>query len=206
MITLYEFELSGNCHKVRLLLSLLGVTYHSHIVNGNAREHKSPEFLAMNPHGQVPVLKDGDIIIRDSQAILVYLARAYGLPHWLPTDAVPAARINAWLSTAAHEVARGPNALRLHYKFGRAINLEEATHITHELLHMLDKKLTKQEWLATPQISIADIAVYPYIALAHEGQVDLSPFPAVGKWLTRIEAQPGYKSMPGIHKHATAVF
>lgn len=69
MMTLYEFALSGNCHKTRLLLSLLDVSYQSIAVNGSEQQHKAEVFLKMNPFGQVPVLTDGDIVIRDSQAI-----------------------------------------------------------------------------------------------------------------------------------------
>jgi glutathione S-transferase len=68
MITLYEFALSGNCHKIRLMLSMLGLEYQSVIVNGSAQQQKSAEFLAMNPFGQVPVLTEGEATIRDSQA------------------------------------------------------------------------------------------------------------------------------------------
>lgn len=88
MITLYEFALSGNCHKVRLMLSLLGLDYQSIIVNGSERQHKSTEFLVMNPFGQVPVLTDGEVSVRDSQAVLVYLAKKYGNNKWLPEDPV----------------------------------------------------------------------------------------------------------------------
>lgn len=198
MIELFEFGLSGNCHKVRMMLSLLGVDYKNHPLNGAEREQKSAAYLAMNPFGLVPVLKDGDKIIRDSQAILVYLARAYGAEHWFPNDASKAAEISAWLSTAANEVARGPNALRLHYKFGRAINIEEAVIITENLLGVLNTHLAKREWLATDTITIADIAVYPYIALANEGRVDLTLYAHLKNWLARIEALSGFISMPGI--------
>jgi glutathione S-transferase len=198
MLELFEFGLSGNCHKVRMMLSLLGVDYKSHPLNGAEREQKSAAYLAMNPFGLVPVLKDGDKIIRDSQAILVYLARAYGAEHWFPNDALKAAEISAWLSTAANEVARGPNALRLHYKFGRAINIEEAVIITENLLSVLNTHLAQREWLATDTITIADIAVYPYIALANEGRVDLTPYANLKNWLARIEALSGFVSMPGI--------
>lgn len=78
MITLYEFALSGNCHKIRLMLSLLGLDYQSMAVNSSKQQQKSADFLAMNPFGQVPVLTDEDVIVRDSQAILVYLAKKYG--------------------------------------------------------------------------------------------------------------------------------
>ncbi|MEY4588105.1 MAG: hypothetical protein RL497_181 [Pseudomonadota bacterium] len=200
MIELFEFGLSGNCHKIRLMLSLLKLDYKSHAVNGAAREQKTDEYLLMNPFGQVPVLKDGDTIIRDSQAILVYLARAYGEDHWFPADAPQAAQVAAWLSTAANEVARGPNALRLHHKFGRAINHDEATTITNNLLGVLNQYLEHHNWLATDTITIADIAIYPYIALANEGNVDLTPFSHVEKWLGRIEMLTGFVDMPGIRK------
>lgn len=198
MIELFEFGLSGNCHKVRMMLSLLRLEYKSHAVNGAEREHKSAEFMLMNPFGQVPVLKDGDTIIRDSQAILVYLARAYGEDHWYPADPTQAAQVAAWLSTAANEVARGPNALRLHYKFGRAINLDDAITITHNLLTVLNQHLEHHDWLATDTITVADIAIYPYIALANEGNVDLTPFLYVENWLGRIEMLNRYVTMPGI--------
>lgn len=199
MIELYEFELSGNCHKVRLFLSLLGLPYKSHVLKGAEREQKSEQHLVMNPFGQVPVLKDGDIVIRDSQAILVYLARAYANEEWFPNDPGQAAEIVAWLSTAANEVARGPNSLRLHHKFGRKIDIEDATLITENLLQVLNTHLRDRPWLATNTITIADLAVYPYIALANEGGVDLTPFVHVEKWLERIAVLPGFVAMPGIH-------
>lgn len=198
MMELYEFALSGNCHKVRLMLRMLGLDYSSVIVNGSLKEHKSSLFLTMNPFGQVPILKDGDIVIRDSQAILVYLAHQYGGEKWFPNNASELAQIVSWLSTASNEVARGPNALRLHFKFGRNIDLEEAQQITHKLLDIMEERLSNNSWLANSAISIADIALYPYIALAHEGEVDLSRHPYTLAWMQRIQLLPGYVSMPGM--------
>lgn len=198
MLELYEFTLSGNCHKVRLMISLLGLSYNSITVNGSFREHKSSEFLSMNPFGQVPVLKDGDIVIRDSQAILMYLAQQYGGGQWCPRDAVTMAHIVAWLATAANEMARGPNALRLHHKFGRDINLDDAQQIANTLLNIMNERLEHHEWIATDAPSIADVALYPYIALAPEGKVDLSPYPSVLAWMHRMQALPGYVGMPGM--------
>ncbi|WP_373975542.1 glutathione S-transferase family protein [Chitinibacter sp. SCUT-21] len=201
MIQLYEFALSGNCHKVRLMLSLLGIPYESIAVNGAEREHKSAAFLAKNPLGQVPVLVDGDVVLRDSQAILVYLARQYGAEQadfWLPNDPVGQAQVQAWLATAANEVTRGPNALRLFHKWGRNVALAEAETISAQLFSVLETTLAQQAWLAAPHITIADIALYPYIALSPEGKVDLAQYPAVRLWLARIEGMSGYISMPGI--------
>ncbi len=200
MMTLYEFALSGNCHKIRLLLSLLDVSYQSIAVNGSEQQHKADDFLKMNPFGQVPVLTDGDIVIRDSQAILVYLARKYGNELWLPIDAAALGEVMAWLSSAANEVAMGPNRLRLHFKFGRAINLDESRQITSNLLNILQQRLDNHRWLAADQITVADIAVHPYIALAQEGKIDLEPYPAVIAWIKRIQALPGYVGMPGMRQ------
>ena len=202
MMTLYEFALSGNSHKIRLMLSLLGLDYRSVIVNGSERQQKSVDFLSMNPFGQVPVLTDDDVIVRDSQAILVYLARKYGNEQWLPNEAAALAEVAAWLSTAANEVSMGPNRLRLHYKFGRAINSEESRQTAINLLNILQGRLEKYEWLATDHLTIADIAIYPYIALAPEGRLDLESYPAVTGWVSRIQALPGYVGMPGMWQGA----
>lgn len=202
---LYEFALSGHSHKIRLMLALLGKDYESVLLNGQQREQKSTAFLAINPFGQVPVLQDGDTTIRDSLAILVYLARQYGAEHWFPQAPAAMAQVMAWLSTAANEVTRGPNALRLHHKFGRDIHLAEAEQITVSLLDIVQMQLSQQPWLAGEQISIADIAVYPYLALAPEAKVDLSPYPAITDWISRIQALPNYKGMPGMWSaHETA--
>lgn len=198
MIELYEFALSGNCHKVRLMLSFLGLSYKGINVNGSEREHKSSEFLAMNPLGQLPILKDNDTIIRDSQAILIYLAHRYSGDLWWPNDSETLGKITAWLFTASNEVARGPNALRLHHKFGRLINPVEAEQVTEALLNIMEEHLSHHDWIALDIPTIADVALYPYIALAHEGKVDLSRFSSVVAWLARFKALPGYVSMPGM--------
>src|SRR5690606_41511540 len=88
MITLYNYELSGNCYKIRLFLNMLDVAYEKHPIGFYPEaEHKQPEFLRINPLGQLPVIKDGDFILRDAQAILVYLASKYDKTgQWYPTD------------------------------------------------------------------------------------------------------------------------
>lgn len=128
----------------------------------------------------------------------MYLARAYANEKWFPNDPAKSADVVAWLSTAAHEVARGPNALRLHYKFGRKIDVEDAIITTENLLQVLNTHLRDRPWLATNTVTIADLAVYPYIALANEGKVDLTPFAHVENWLERIAALPGFVAMSGI--------
>lgn len=200
MLTLYEFGLSGNCHKVRLLLSLLGLKYQSRLLNSAEREHKTESFLQLNPFGQTPVLTDGDTVVRDSQAILVYLACTYGADEWFPQEPTKMAEIVSWLAVAANEVARGPNALRLHHKFGRIINVDEATQITTQVLSVLNLHLQFRDWLANNTLTIADLAIYPYIALVNEGQFDIGPYLHVQNWMGRIEHLTGYITMPGIQR------
>lgn len=197
MIELHEFAASGNCHKVRLMLSLLGLRYESIAVNGSEREHKSAAFLNKNPFGQVPILVDGDVVLRDSQAILVYLSLEYG-DGWLPTKPAEMAQVAAWLSVSANEVARGPNMLRLHHKFGRPIDVPAAQAATTQLFDLLDSHLAIQDWLALGQPTIADVAIYPYVALSPEGLVDLEPYRFIRAWLDHVQALPGYVGMPGM--------
>lgn len=194
---LYHFPASGNAHKVRLMLSMLGLAHDAEIPAGGA--HKQPAFLALNPFGQVPVLVDGDVVVRDSQAILVYLASRYGGARWWPQDPARLAAIQAWLSTAANEVAHGPALLRLHHKFGRAIDVEATRQRSLALLELLDAQLRERPWLVVgDEPSIADLAVYPYVALAPEAAIDLSVYPHLCRWMTRLQALPGHVDMPGL--------
>src|SRR5689334_23042260 len=112
MLKLYDMALSGNCYKIRLMLSFLDLKYELIPVDLKIRQQKTQDFLAMNVMGQVPVLQDRDITIRDSQAILAYLARNYGGATWLPEDAESLAKTMQWLSNAANEIANGLAAAR----------------------------------------------------------------------------------------------
>jgi glutathione S-transferase len=200
MITLYGREISGNSYKARLLLSLLNLEYEWVRVDLMKGEHKSPEYLAKNPFGQVPFLVDGDIQLADAQAILVYLARQYGGEKWLPLDALSLAQIIRWLSTAAGEVRQGPENARLYYLFGAGtnINIERATQKSEFILTQLDQHLSDRPWLEFDRPTIADVAIYPYIALARDGKIDLDAYPRVLSWIERVKQLPGYIPMTGI--------
>jgi len=198
MITLYDMSLSGNCHKVRLMLSFLALPYQTQAVNLLGGEQRSPDYLRRNPFGQVPVLDDDGLIIRDSQAILVYLAKRYGGPQWWPDDAYQLAQIAAWLSTAANEIFNGPATLRVHHKFGRDIDIARAQQTAEKVLSIIDGHLQNRDWLVGDTLSIADIAVYPYLALAPEANLDISAYTNIVAWFQRIRALPGYVTMPGM--------
>lgn len=196
---LYDMDKSGNCYKVRLFISLIGQHVQLQPVDLLAGEHRQPPYLAINPRGLVPALEDGGEIIVDSQAILVYLARCYADSAWFPQDPLSQGRIASWLSYAAHEVFDGPNKARLHKKFGMPIDVALVDSTSRRVLTLLDSQLSRHRWLAEGTApSIADIAVYPYIALAHEGDIDLSPYPHLNAWLGRVRELPGYIGMPGL--------
>lgn len=158
---LYDLELSGNCYKVRLFLSLLEIDYELLPVDFKAGQHKSSQFLQLNPLGQIPVLEDEGLILRDSQAILVYLAKKHGGETWLPNDAAGMARVTQWLSTAANEIARGPNDARLNKKFGFAIDLKTAQQKVESILNIIERHLARHQWLALERPTIADLACFP---------------------------------------------
>lgn len=194
---LHDIPLSGNAYKVRLFLSLIGQSAGLVDVDLRSGVHKRPAFLAINPRGQVPALEDGDLGLGDSQAILVYLARRYAEPSWYPLDAEPQGRIAHWLSFAANEIQHGPAQARVIQLFKRPGDLGAAQAKARQALELLDGELSRQPWLArTAGPSIADIAVYPYVALAPEGGLDTTAYPHVQAWQERIRALPGYLPLP----------
>ncbi|MBC3413528.1 glutathione S-transferase [Pseudomonas sp. SWRI51] len=195
-IKLYNFPKSGHAHRIELMLSLLNLPTELIFVDLAKGEHKQPEFLAINPFGQVPVIDDNGTVLADSNAILVYLAKAYGGEHWLPQDPLGAARVQRWLSVAAGPLAFGPAAARLVTVFGAAFNTDEVIGRAHSLLKVMDAELGKSLYLAGDHATIADVANYSYIAHAPEGNVSLQPYANVRAWLARIEALPGFVPMP----------
>ncbi|MBF2098065.1 MAG: glutathione S-transferase [Gloeomargaritaceae cyanobacterium C42_A2020_066] len=199
MLHLYGHELSGNSYKVRLMLSLLGLEYTWHQVDLLAGAHKQKEFLALNPFGQVPVLVDDTIVLTDAQAILVYLARQYGGEAWLPLAAEPMSRVIRWLAIAASEVRQGPEAARLYYLFKvTTIDPVQAQRKAEIILHQLEQHLSSRTWLELERPTIADLAVFPYVALAADGQIDLQPYPQVRTWIGRVQQLPGFVGMVGL--------
>lgn len=195
---LYDVEFSGNCYKVRLLLSFLNVDCELVPIDVTNREQKTPAYLRKNPLGEIPVLEDGDLVLRDSQAILIYLAKKYGNDNWLPNAADELALVMQWLSTACNEIARGPMDARAHYKFKLDNDIEQAHKNSKTILSIIDDHLDDREWLELNRVTIADIACFPYIALAHQGGITLNPYPNIKTWIKRIQALPNYISMPGL--------
>jgi glutathione S-transferase len=199
MIKLYGHEMSGNSYKVRLFLELLGISYEWIRVDLMKGEHKSPEYLSLNSFGQVPLLIDDETTLGDAQAILVYLARQYGDDRWLPLDALPLAQVVRWLSTTAGEIRQGPENARLYHLFSAtSINIESAHQKSVHILTQLDQHLSTHTWLEFDRPTIADVAIFPYVALARDGKIDLDAYPHVLAWIDRVKQLPGYISMVGL--------
>lgn len=198
MIKLYDVELSGNCYKVRLFAALAKIPMELCPVDLAAGEQMQEQFLTLNPWAQVPLLVDGDVMLRDSHAILLYLAARYGTPEWWPSDAVSQGRIMQWLSTSAGEIQSGPASARLVEKFGYSLNKQDAVRRSANILRLIEAHLARNEWLELGRPTIADCAVFPYIAWAPEGSVSLEPYPAIRAWIGRIKLLPGFLPAPGI--------
>ncbi|MBP3124460.1 glutathione S-transferase [Thalassospira sp. ER-Se-21-Dark] len=194
---LYHHPISGHAHRARLFLGLLGLEHELVEVDLANGAHKSPEFLKLNPLGQVPVLEDGDKVITDSNAIMVYLAKKTGATNWLPEDAEGAARVQRWLSIAAGQIAFGPAAARLITLFGAPFDADEVISRAHAVLGNIEDHLKTNDWLAASHPTIADVALYSYIARAPEGNVDLAAYGKVRDWLKRIEDLAGF--VPFMH-------
>jgi glutathione S-transferase len=166
-------------------------------------EQKSSEFLKLNPFGVVPVLVDGDVVLRESTAILTYLARTYG-PDWLPIEPTALAEVQAWLATANKDVVAGPGAARLVTVFNAPLDHKALIDNSHQLLKIIDSHLVGRSWLALDRATIADVAAYSYIAHAPEGHVSLDSYSNIRRWIEAIEALPGFVGMPHTEVAAAA--
>lgn len=201
---LYDYVLSGSCYKVRLFLSILGLDYDKVPVDFfPGRDHKKPDFLELNPLGQLPVLRDGDLVLRDAQAILVYLASKYdssGL--WYPDEPAARGRVAMWLSFAGGEIMTA-SAARLHDVLNYPFDIASLRAQARQAFVVLDDHLAEQEldgcdWVAGAQATIADVACFPYVALSNDGGIPRDEYPAIERWLGRVMALPGFIDMPGI--------
>lgn len=194
---LYSFHPSGNCYKLRLLLSQLALPYELIEVNILKQESHTAAFLAMNPNGRVPILQVDDRYLPESNAGLWYLAQDSDL---MPSDAFERAQVLEWLffEQYSHE----PNIATVRYWVSI---LNAASDYTDEIaekrikgyaaLDVMEIHLSTQPYFVGQWYSIADIALYAYTHVAHEGGFDLNSYPAINRWLLKVEAQANYLSI-----------
>jgi len=201
-VKLYVNERSGNSYKPRLFLAMLGVPHETVAVDLARREQKRPDYLKLNPRGQVPALEDDGTVIWDSTAILAYLARKHGGDAWFPVEPEAMAKVMQWLSFAQNEIHYGLQFARAIRHFGRQGNLEECRAYGRTALGVLQGHLASHAWLALERMTIADIACCPYVAMAPDADIALDDYPAILAWIGRIQAGPGFIPLPAIKKAA----
>jgi glutathione S-transferase len=202
-IRIHRHPLSGHAHRVELFAGLAGIAHELVDVDLLNGEHRKAPFLSLNPFGEVPVIEDGAVVLADSNAILVYLAKTYA-PDWLPETAEAAARVQRFLSIAAGPLRNGPANARLVTVFGVKLDAAQAKAIADQILGQIDTHLADRDWLAGDTPSIADVAIYSYSAHAPEGNVSLEPFANLRAWLQRVEALEGFIPMQASKAGLTA--
>lgn len=195
MIRLYGSAMSGNAHKVRMALAFLGLDRHDETADAATRQ--SEAFRALNPMAQIPVYVEGDFVLRDSQAILAYLAARHRPGDWDGRTPEERGAIMMWLSHAANEIFNGPALLRAERLFDWSIDHDRASAVADRILPVVDAHLAGRDWLVGDRLTIADLAASPYLALAPDGGIDLDQWPHIRDWTRRIAALPGFPPMPG---------
>lgn len=211
-ITLYDYELSGNCYKLRLLMSILKLPYDIVPVDYYpGRENRSDWFLRLNPFGQLPVLKDDDLVLSDSGAILAYLARKYDVSgRWHPTDAAATAEVLRWHGVA-DSITGSVAAARLALSFGLDYDVPRCQREAHRIFRLMDEHLwfgerEGRDWLCVPDHpTTADIACFPYVMLSEEAGVGREDYPALRRWTDHVRRVPGFIVMSGIFPAGAAL-
>ena len=199
-IRVHGYSVSGNCHKVRLLLEQLGRAYEWIEVDSSRGETRTPAYLAKNPNGRVPMLEfdDGRILV-ESNAILCHLAE--GSPFW-PADPWQRAQALSWMffEQYSHEpyiaVARFIRGWTATDSPRRADELSRCIERGHQALAVMDRHLSRSDWFNGPDYGVADIALFAYTDVAHHGGFELADYPAVRAWLARVRATPRFVAMP----------
>ena len=195
-IRVHRHPISGHCHRVELYLTLLDLPFELVPVDLRAGAHKAPAFLALNAFGQIPVIEDGDFVLADSAAIMVYIGERYDTDgRFWPRTPEGKAGVQRWLSAAAGPLMFGLAAARRVRLLGAKLDYDGAVATGTRLLEVLEGELTPRPYLVGSTPTVADLSMYAYVARAPEGGVSLEPYPAVRAWLSRIEALPRFVPM-----------
>jgi glutathione S-transferase len=200
MVKVYGDVFSGNCYKVKLLLKQLNQPYEWQHINILDKETRTPEFLARNPNGRIPLLElDNGTLLPESGAILHYLSEGSA---FLPGDRLARAQVLQWMffEQYSHEPYVATARYIIRY-LGRPANhealLQQKMAPGYQALEVMEQHLKARLFFVGGRYSIADIALFGYTHVAHEGGFDLAAYPAVRAWLDRVKAQPGYVEMDG---------
>ena len=192
MIKLYDFELSGSCYKIRLLMNILNVKYDKVNVDFVNKEHRSDKYLKLNPFGSIPIFEEDGVLLRDSAGMLVYLAKKYDKKNtWYPEDPATQGHIQEWLATGSEGIMNSA-AARLVKILNYPLDLPSLQTKANATFKIMDAHLANRQFLAADHATIADIACFPSTAMAGEGGIDLKPFQIA------YQRVPGFIPMPGI--------
>ena len=206
MIKLYDYVLSVNCYKQRLMLSILDVPHELIDIDFYPGwEHKGAAFKKINPLGHIPVIDDGGYVMWDAHAILVYLAAEYDpAGTWYPVrDPRVLGEVASWL-LFAEGTTNTASAARLHVNLGYDFDLGACQAGAHRLFRVLDGHIWFREqegldWVASAETpTVADIALFPDVVLSEEGGISRDDYPALRRWTERVQRLPGFVEMPGI--------
>jgi glutathione S-transferase len=199
MYTLYSMQRSGNSYKARLVLAQLGIPHRRVEIDILRGESRTPDFLAMNPNGRVPLLEVAPgRYLAESNAILWYLAGGSPLA---PDDKIERAEALQWMFFEQHSLE--PNIGAAYFwlaliRGGRELQqhaIEDWMEQGHAALGVMEKHLATNDWFAAGRYTIADIALYAYTHVADQCDFDLAPYPAVRAWLARVADEPGHVAM-----------
>lgn len=204
MIRLYDYHLDENGFRVRLLLSMLGLSFETVAVDkAPGREQEKPHMLALNPTGTLPILEDGDVRLFGTAAILAYLVRAHAPDsNWLPADAADFGRVQQWLGFSSRELKPAVDAREaaLFTSEGASDGDLKAARRAFRIMndHMTLRQIEGLEWLVGNAPTLADLALLPSFALSRDSGIDHDEYPALRRWLRRFRALPGFITMPGV--------
>ncbi len=193
MLKLHQFNPSGNCYKVRLLLHQLAIPFETRELDLSAGETRTPEFKAMNPIARIPTVElEPGVFLAESNAILWYFAE--GTP-FIPADRLERARMLQWMFFEQYSHEPYIAVARAWLTFfgvpsGKEKELEERIQKGYAALDVMEGELRKRPFFAGERYSLADIALYAYTHVAEEGRFDLGRHPAIRAWFERVRAQP----------------
>jgi glutathione S-transferase len=197
MFKLYEYSPSGNCYKVRLLLTQLNIPFDRTEINILQKESRTPEFLVKNPNGRIPVLEivPGKFLF-ESNAIMFYLSEE---TEFFPSDKFERAQVMQWLFFEQYSHEPFIATSRFWYMTGKTEEYQEALQQKqapgYAALGVMEQHLEQNKFFVGDRYSIADIGLFAYTHVAAEGGFDLTGFPAIKTWIERIKNQPRYISI-----------
>jgi glutathione S-transferase len=203
-LTLHNYELDERCYKVRLLLGALGCRYAKRDVNVHpGREERSARYLKLNPFGALPIVTEGDFVLYGAEAILVYLAGKYDAKGtWFPGQPKELGRVMQWLAFAGSDLQPASLA-RAHALLQVDADEPKILRASRAAFRVMDDHMTRREfddghWFVGATPTIADIALFPAIALSRDFGIDHDEYPALRRWMAMLRTIPGFVTMPGI--------